>query len=131
MLVIDEASHLFWPEVVTPAQFEALFRGVDKLCPEEALMLAVLEDAVSHFQQYTFAENPAGRQLFRETEEWIWSDDETWPFSFVNICYVLGFDPDALRQGLKRWKEKEGQRRAAIQDETVAPVERRRDHARV
>ena len=29
-----------------------------------------------------------------------------WPFSFENICEVLGFDPAYLRQGLLRWKRK-------------------------
>ena len=29
-----------------------------------------------------------------------------WLFSFENICEVLGFDPQYVRQGLVRWKRK-------------------------
>jgi hypothetical protein len=32
-------------------------------------------------------------------------DDSTWLCSFVNICNVLGLDPDYLRTGLRRWHE--------------------------
>ena len=33
------------------------------------------------------------------------SDDSHWPFSFVNICVVLGLEPGYLRQGLKQWHQ--------------------------
>ena len=29
----------------------------------------------------------------RETEQWFFRDDYQWPFSFVNICSVLGLIP--------------------------------------
>ena len=38
--------------------------------------------------------------------------DQTWLFSFQNICDVLGLDADYLRRGLRVWKERalEGRR---------------------
>ena len=39
-----------------------------------------------------------------EAEAWIMQDDSTWLCSFISICHVLGFDPDYLRQGLRRWR---------------------------
>lgn len=33
-------------------------------------------------------------------------DDFHWPFSFVNICAVLGLDPAYIRFKLKRWRER-------------------------
>ena len=48
-----------------------------------------------------------GRRLFREAEEWIMRDDLTWLCSFVNICHVLGVDPDYLREGLRRWRDEQ------------------------
>ena len=72
---------------------------------EEALMLAVLEDAIETFQVYVLAENKRGKKLFREAEEWILEKDSDWFFSFENICEVLALDPNYLRLGLMRWKE--------------------------
>src|SRR5438876_600897 len=41
----------------------------------------------------------AGRRA-AEAQAWVWSDRAAWPFSFVNICEVLGFDVDAMRARL-------------------------------
>lgn len=73
---------------------------------EEALILAVLEDAVDCFQKYVMARDRRGATLFREAEEWILGEDPDWPFSFEQICETLGIDPNYLRQELMRWKEK-------------------------
>ncbi len=73
---------------------------------EEALILAVLEDAVDCFQKYLTARDRRGATLFREAEEWILGEDPDWPFSFEQICETLGIDPNYLRQELMRWKEK-------------------------
>lgn len=73
---------------------------------EEALILAVLEDAVDCFQKYVMARDRRGATLFREAEEWILDEDADWPFSFEQICETLGIEPNYLRQELMRWKEK-------------------------
>lgn len=70
--------------------------------PEEKLMLAVLEDAISCFLNHGGARSVAERRLFQEAEEWIFRRDEEWIFSFDNVCSALGFDPDFLRRGLRR-----------------------------
>jgi len=72
---------------------------------EEALMLAVLADAIECFQKYVFAEHERGKRAFQEAEDWILETDNDWLFSFCSICEALGLDPDYLRQGLLRWKE--------------------------
>jgi GNAT superfamily N-acetyltransferase len=72
--------------------------------PEEKLMLAVLDDAIACFQKYAFARDRKGKVLFQEAEEWVEATNHDWPFSFVNVCEILGFDPDYLRQGLGQWK---------------------------
>ncbi len=73
---------------------------------EEALILAVLEDAIHCFQKYLMARNRRGENLFREAEDWILATDVDSPFSFENICETLGLDPSYLREGLMGWKEK-------------------------
>jgi len=94
---------------------------------EEKLMLAVLENAIEEFQEYALAEDPKGKALFREVEEWLWDEDSDWFFSFESICETLKFSPDYLRQGLLLWKK------AKIQDRESTsrpqPTERRRTKA--
>lgn len=72
---------------------------------EERLMLAVLEDAVEHFQKYFLARNPRGKQLFQEAENWFFDKDGEALFSFESICETLGLNSDHLRKGLLVWKE--------------------------
>ena len=71
-----------------------------RLLPEHALMLAVLDQAVADFRKYLVDHDAKGKRRFGAAQEWIVKDDPNWIFSFVNICAVLGFAPDYLRQGL-------------------------------
>jgi hypothetical protein len=84
---------------------------------ERRLVLAILEEAVRSYQHYAFATNRRGRRLFGETCEWFDSHDNSWIFSFENICYALDLDPEHIRQGLARWREDQARRRPA-----TAPV---------
>ena len=71
--------------------------------PECRLLWAVLQRGVEEYMKNAFATSRRGQRLRREAEEWIMRDDATWLCSFMNICHILGLDPDALRSGLKRW----------------------------
>ena len=88
---------------VLPAQFFSPRVSLYTLCPEAALMHAVLEDALACFQKQFEAEGRRVQRMAREAEEWFLSDDAHWPFSFVSICAVLGLEPESIRQRLKRW----------------------------
>ena len=68
-------------------------------------MRAVLEDAVSCFSRQFVTQDRRARRLAQEAEAWLFADDEHWPYSFVNICAVLGVDPQYLRRGLRRWRQ--------------------------
>jgi hypothetical protein len=72
--------------------------------PEEKLMLAVLDDAIACFQKYAFARDRKGKVLFQEAEEWVQAINHDWPFSFVNVCEILGFATDYLRHDLASGK---------------------------
>ncbi len=87
--------------------------GTIPLERERRLVLAILEEAVRSYQHYAFATNRRGRRLFGETCEWFDSHDNTWIFSFENICYALDLDPDHIRQGLARWRQEQARRRPA------------------
>lgn len=78
--------------------------------PECALLWAVLENGLSTYMRYATATNRRGKRLFHEAESWIMQDDATWLCSFMNICHVLGLDPEYLRMGLRRWRAANGQR---------------------
>jgi hypothetical protein len=68
-------------------------------------MHAVLEDAFNCFQKlFSATTGKRSQRLAREAERWFFDDDTRWPFSFVNICAVLGLDPEYIRLGLKRWQ---------------------------
>jgi hypothetical protein len=72
---------------------------------EEALMVAVLSDAIECYQKYIFAKDEKGKRLFQEAEAWILERNSDWFFSFDNICELLCLQPDYIRQGLLCWKE--------------------------
>jgi len=73
---------------------------------EIALRRAILEDALICFQKQTITTGRHVQRLVKEAEAWFFSNDYSWPFSFVNICAALKLDPEYIRLGLKRWREK-------------------------
>ncbi len=70
------------------------------------LILAVLEDAIACIQTDLFKPSRRHEKLSQEAEEWIYSNDDG-VFSFTNVCETLGFDAEALKKGLERWKAKQ------------------------
>jgi hypothetical protein len=63
-------------------------------------MLAVLEDALRCIERGRRRRTFHARRLAADAEAWVRADRRDWPFSFVNICEVLGFEADALRERL-------------------------------
>jgi len=85
------------PDSILPAQyFEAR-----KPMPEQRLVVAVLHDAIRCVETYRFAKDAGGRRQFREDFQWFFAEDAEWPFSFANICDVLGFDRHEVRHRLQ------------------------------
>lgn len=89
---------LLQPGVVLPVQMPGANRSAGG--GERQLLLAVLADAVHCYRVHRTAVTKNEQQMFRESEEWIISDDEVSPFSFLNVCQVLNIDAAYLRQGL-------------------------------
>lgn len=94
--------------VILPEQFYASPVKGQVQDGEVALRRAILEDAIRCFQRRFVRKGRRVRRLAQEAEEWFAADDTDWPFSFVNICAVLGLEPDYIRRGLKRWCERYG-----------------------
>lgn len=72
------------------------------VCPEAALMYAVLEDAFLCFHKQ-FEADPRLIRRAREAEKWFFSDEFHGLFSFVSVCDALGLEPHYLRTKLKHW----------------------------
>ena len=83
-------------ETVLPSQYFGLQRP-SVLQPERRLMLAVFEDAV-----HAYLRGMTGP----ETIAWFQADDLDWPYSFANLCTALGLDRDAVRNALRRQRER-------------------------
>src|SRR5262245_12660312 len=94
----ERIASLFEPDTLVAAQYFGNLRRKTLLDPEKRLMLAILEDAINCYQDHLLSQRSKARRFFTEAEEWI--------FSFRNICETLGFNPEYVRQGLLRWKEK-------------------------
>ena len=92
------------PAAVLPEQFFSLTRRHHKGLA--ALMYAMLEDAFNCFVKQFVDNGLRTRHLAQEAEEWFFSTDEGWPFSFINVCTVLGLNPEYVRKGLHQWRQR-------------------------
>jgi hypothetical protein len=94
------------------------FRGRSPLFPEQALMLAVLEDAIFCVQRHG---RISRSKACREAVDWILEKNSDQLFSFENICAVLLLDAEYLRKGLLTWQGKEA---VKISRPQVVPVKK-------
>jgi len=90
-----------------------------EIAGEFELVRATLADAIHTYRKYAHAKGRRAQRLFREVEEWLFVDDWSWPFSFLNICEVLDMDPNYIRAGLKLWRQR-SQDHLAVINETAA-----------
>ena len=104
---VEKITLLVEPDTLISAQYVENLRRKTLFDPEKRLMLAILEDAVNCFQVNVMAQSRRGKKLFHEAEAWIMVQDDHWIFSFVSVCELLRLNPEYLRQGLIRWKEKQ------------------------
>ena len=91
---------------VLPTQFYGARRGASATEPWRRLMAAMLVDAVRCYETRFQARQAAGRQESAEAQVWIFSDGDDGAFSFGAVCDALEVDPETIRRGLLRWKER-------------------------
>lgn len=103
---VDAVDDWLSDVTVLPEQFYRPPDNAHKACGEIALMQAVLAEAISCFQRGVVTEGRRAQRLAKEAEQWLFADDPLWLFSFVNICAVLGLEPEYIRLGLKRWRQR-------------------------
>jgi hypothetical protein len=105
-VVSDTFAHLLQPDTLLPSQYFAALRRKGAHEPERRLVIAVLQDAVDCFQKHAAARDRKARQLYLDAEEWICSEDRSWPFSFENVCDLLQINSEYLRRGLMAWRDR-------------------------
>jgi hypothetical protein len=102
----EKLPGLFEPDTLLPIQYFEAMRRKHLLEGEKRLILSVLEDAVECFMKCIDSTTNKGQRLFRDAEEWINLEDKRWVFSFDNVCEMLDVNPDYMRAGLRKWKER-------------------------
>jgi hypothetical protein len=117
----EKLPGLFEPDTLLPIQYFEAMRRKHLLEGEKRLILSVLEDAVECYMKCIDAASNKGQRLFRDADEWINLEDKHWVFSFDNVCEMLDIDPEYLRRGLKRWKERKLEAIAAKAAAQAAP----------
>lgn len=98
------SSSLFEPDVVLPGQFPGE-RDKGLKGGERRLMAALLSDGIeAYVKQATASEVKIRRSRTKfDATEWIDIRDESYVFSFDNVCDCLGIDAEYLRLGLQRY----------------------------
>ena len=75
---------------------------VSSFTSEQKLCLAILEDAVKEYFTYAHMTHRRARHRTQACEDWFFSEDTEWPFSFINVCHYLHIDPQYFRRGLEK-----------------------------
>ena len=96
----DFLARILEPDIFLPSQFYGSAGLSRQLEGEKRLMIAVLKDAVECLEKYRGSRNSVGRCQYLSAIEWVEDNDTDWLFSFTNICDLLGFDPEYLREVL-------------------------------
>ncbi len=102
----DFLARILEPDVFLPAQFYGSAGLSRKLEGEKRLMIAVLKDAVECLEKYRGSRSSTGRSNYENAIEWVMDDSTDWLFSFTNICDLLGFDPEYLRDVLLKREDR-------------------------
>lgn len=123
----ERLSRLFEPDILLPTQYFLQLKRKRFPCGEHRLLVAIIQDAIECFQKHLHARDTKRRQLYVDAEEWINCDDDHGPFSFTNVCELLGMDPEYVREGLVTWRdrarsrERSRRRREQLRGDTVGP----------
>jgi hypothetical protein len=102
----DFLARILEPDIFLPSQFYGSGGLSRKLEGEKRLMIAVLKDAVECLEKYRGSHNSAARSNYENAIEWVMDNSTDWLFSFTNICDLLGFDPQYLRDVLLKRENK-------------------------
>jgi len=102
----DFLARILEPDIFLPSQFYGNGGLSRKLEGEKRLMIAILKDAVECLEKYRGSLSSAGKISYQSAIDWVEDTDTEWLYSFTNICDLLGFDPNYLREQLLKRKNR-------------------------
>lgn len=102
---LEATAQSLSPAAVLPEQLYGLSTPLVYSPAVQALMRAVLDDALECWRKQFQSKSRRVQRLAREAEEWMLSEEANWPFSFVNICFALGLEPGYVRRRLRYWRQ--------------------------
>jgi len=69
--------------------------------PEKKLAAAVFASGLVTIRNH--AHDPARRKEVAEDIAWVFSDDTSWPYSFLRLCELFRLDPGYVRRIVRTW----------------------------
>ena len=102
----DFLARILEPDIFLPSQFYGTGGLSRQLEGEKRLMIAIFKDAVECLDKYRDSRSSSGQSQYQSALEWVQDKNTDWLFSFTNICDLLGFDPDYLREVLLKRENK-------------------------
>ena len=96
----DFLARILEPDVFLPSQFYGNGGLARELDGEKRLMIAILKDAVECLEKFRGSRSSTGKISYQSAIDWVEDSDRDWLYSFANICDLLGFDADYLREQL-------------------------------
>jgi len=83
-----------------PTLSDATISALANSKPEVALAKGVLVQAKQDLRRFRTAQDSIGHEIYVDAFSWVTSNDLWWPYSFLNVCEVLGMSPEVLRTDL-------------------------------
>lgn len=68
--------------------------------PDKSLAAGVLKQTARDLRRFRSATKGLKRELYVDAYTWLIVDDFSWPYSFVNVCKLLGISPEVVRAEL-------------------------------
>ena len=66
----------------------------------QRLAAGVLKQAAQDLRRFHSPRNSVERELYYDAYSWLMSEDDVWPFSFLNVCHALNLAPQNVRYEL-------------------------------
>jgi hypothetical protein len=64
--------------------------------PERALAEGVLRQAAADLRRFRHAKDAIGREMHADARAWFMANNPEWPYSFANVCEVLGLSAETV-----------------------------------
>ena len=94
----ENGSHWMPPLRTLGSPDEEIARASDKATQlERALAAGILRQAASDLRRFRESEDAVGREMYWDARSWFVSNDTEWPYSFLNVCELLGVSPEDIR----------------------------------